>query len=358
MKILYDHQAFKQVFGGVSRYYVETLKRLNPEIEIEVAIKYSNNLYIKEFLPQITNPFGNLYVPFKRGLVNKANWNYAISRLKNSDYNLFHATFDDSYFLAHVKTPFVISVHDLIPESEPELWPGGWLESRKIVFPKASHIIVNSIKTKTDLLSYHPDIEERNISVIYRGYTLDNFHLEPNKNGKYILYVGGRKGYKNFSRFIKACAPILNEYSDLKLICTGDKFTKEEKHLFVELKVENKITQKTVNEFELNHLYKNAILFVFPSIKEGFGLPILEAWGNKCPVLLSDTDIFKEIAQDAAEYFNPLSIEDIQRALDNLLININLRNDLIAKGYVRVKLFTWEKSTREHELIYKQVARQ
>jgi glycosyltransferase involved in cell wall biosynthesis len=355
MRILYDHQAFGQIFGGVSRYYVETIKHLNPEIEREVAVKYSRNAYINDIIPKISYPFGRFYVPFKRRLINKANFNYSISRLINSDYDLFHATFDDSYFLDYVKTPFVISVHDLIPESEPELWQGGWLESRKQVFPRAKHIIANSIHTKNDLLKYYPHLDESIITVIYRGYTPDNFQPIAKKLDKYILFIGSRNGYKNFYRFINACAPILLKEKDLKLICTGNKFSVEEKKMIYRLNITNKVFQKKVNESQLRNLYRNAILFVFPSLKEGFGLPILEAWGNGCPVALSNSGPFPEIAGNAAAYFDPFSIEDIQKCINNLLSDENLRNNLVERGNKRIKLFTWEKSTNEHEMIYNKI---
>lgn len=354
MKILFDHQAFQQIIGGVSRYYVETIKHLNEGIEREVAVRYSRNLYIKEILPGIKYPFGNFYIPFKRRIIRQQNLNYAISRLKNSTYDIFHATFDDSYFLPYLKTPFVISVHDLIPESEPDKWPTGWLECRKQVFLKANHIICPSNFTKKELLQFYPNLDISKISVIYHGYE-QKVSIKANRKSKnYIIFIGGRKGYKNFERFVKACAPLLHENMDLKLFCTGEKFTKEEVQLLAKLKIWNKVIQKKVSDVELRNLYKNALLFVFPSLKEGFGIPILEAWGNGCPVALSDTGPFPEIAGDAAEYFDPMDEGDIQNCIRNILSDKGLRNNLIRKGENRLKLFSWEHSSLEHERIYHQ----
>jgi len=348
MRILYDHQAFQQVLGGVSRYYVETIKHLSQDIEREIAIKFSRNLYIKELLPEIISPFGSCYIPFKRRMIRELNLKYAISRLKNSNYDIFHATFDDSYFLPHVKTPFVITVHDLIPESEPQKWPTGWLECRKSVFPKANHIICNSFNTKNDLLHYYPYLDISRISVVYHGYkVIDSKLIDKISSQYYILFVGGRKGYKNFERFAEACAPILHGNKDMKLVCTGEVFSKEEVQLLVKLKIQNKVIHKKVSDNELRRLYKNALLFVFPSLKEGFGLPILEAWGNECP--------FLEIAEGAANYFDPHSIEDMRRSINDILYNSNLRKNLIEKGKERIKLFNWEYSSREHEQIYKKI---
>ena len=157
MKILYDYQAFEKIYEGVSRYYCEIVKHLNPKIEREIAIKYSRNSWIKDILPYVIYPFGKLYVPFKRRLVRKLNHYEYISKLKNSKCDLFHATFDDSYFLPFVKTPFIITVHDLIPESEKVPWCENCLKSRSQVFSKGEHIITVSQKYKkrfTNLLPF------------------------------------------------------------------------------------------------------------------------------------------------------------------------------------------------------------
>jgi len=355
MKILYDHQGFQQFIGGVSRYYVEAIKRLDSNIEYEVAIKYSRNIYIRDILPGISYPFGKLYIPFKRRLINKANFNYAITRLIESHYDLFHATFDDSYFLPYVKTPFIIDVHDLIPESEPNLWPSTWLASRKEVFPKAAHILVNSQYTKDDLLHHYPNLDESKISIIYRGYVPSIVKMKPLIKGRYILYVGGRDGYKNFNKFIQACAPILAGENDLKLFCTANKFSKEEKNTLSQLNIAQKVFHIQADESQLRNLYQNAIMLVFPSLKEGFGLPILEAWGNNCPVVVSNASCLPEIAGDAAIYSDPLDINSIRDVVLQVLKNQDLREDLIKRGNERLKLFTWESSAKKLEEMYKKI---
>lgn len=354
MKILYDHQAFGQVIGGVSRYFVETIKHLNPEIEREIAVKYSRNMYIKEILPEITYPFGDLYLPYKRRIIRKQNFKYAVSCLMNSKYDIFHATFDDNYFLPYLKSPFVVTIHDLIPESTPGNWHPGWLECRKQIFHLANHIICVSKYTKNELLHYYPDLNISNITVIYHGFNPREVKSDSKYNNKYILYVGGRKGYKNFTRFVNACAPMLIDNKYLKLFCTGEEFSNEEKELLSNLNIAQQVTQRKVDEKELISIYKNALVFVFPSLKEGFGHPILEAWGNGCPVALSNTGPFPEIAGDAAQYFDPLSEDDMQRCIKKILFDNELREDLIIKGKKRIQNFTWEKSTKEHERVYYQ----
>jgi len=357
MKILYDHQAFGQRVGGVSRSYTELIKHFDAEIEWEIAIKYSQNTYLRDIRPDIRYPFGKIYIPFKRRFINKRNFEFAIKSLANSTYDLFHATFDDSYFLPYVKTPFVITVHDLIPEYEPTKWPDSWLKSRNKIFKSASHIIAVSENTKKELLFYYPEIPANRITVIYHAYSssLDINRAIVRKFGNYILFVGGRQGYKNFNRFIEGVAPILIDNDQLKLVCTGSKFTKEEKEFLRKLGILNSVISNEFDEFTLNSLYKNALLLVFPSILEGFGMPILEAWGNECPVVLSNTSCFPEIAADAAVYFNPLDINDIREVISNTLRDSKKKELIVNKGIERLKLFTWKSSATKLVQVYQNV---
>ena len=356
MKILYDHQAFNQIIGGVSKSYVSIIKHIISKFDIEIAIKYSKNKYINEILPNLRYPFNDFYIPYKRRITNKINFQYAIKRLKEANYDVFHATFDDCYFLHYVKTPFIITIHDLIPESEPAPKFYKWLESRKKIFPEAHHIITVSQNTKKELLYYYPNLDESKISVIHHGYEPVNYPPIANKYGNYILYVGGRNGYKNFDRFINVCTPILNGNRNLNLICTGTRFSINEKRRFSELNIRRKIFQVTANEIEMQSLYKNALFLIFPSLKEGFGLPILEAWGNNCPVTLSNIGTFKEIAGDAGLYFNPLIETEIQDCIVTLLNDVNIRNNLIEKGRNRLEQFTWDISAIQYEKIYKTIS--
>lgn len=355
MKVLFDHQAFGQRIGGVSRSYVELIKHLDPEIEVEIALKYSRNSYIKEILPHIFYPLGRIYVPFKRRIINVKNFRFSINKLINSRYDLFHSTFDDSYFLPYVKTPFVITVHDLIPEHDPKKWPATWLESRRQIFKLATQIICVSQNTKRELLKFYPEIPQTKISVIYHGFSLPGKPCisKENLNGDYILYVGARDGYKNFNRFIQGIAPVLLQKNELKLICTGSTLTKKEQAFLSKSGILHKVTAKHIDDFTLRLLYKHALVFVFPSLMEGFGLPILEAWGNGCPVALSNTSCFPEIAGNAAVYFNPMDSQSIRDVVSYLVENNELRSKLINKGTERLKLYTWESASKKLQQVYK-----
>ena len=113
-------------------------------------------------------------------------------------------------------------------------------------------------------------------------------------------------------------------------------------------KVANFVKFYQVSDDELNFLYQNALFFIFPSLYEGFGMPILEAMSNSCPVVLSNASCFPEIAQDAGLYFDPKDIEDMYDKMSLMVESEELRINLIAKGNERVKDFSWEKCANQH----------
>ena len=109
------------------------------------------------------------------------------------------------------------------------------------------------------------------------------------------------------------------------------------------------------NDDLLNILYRNATAFVFPSIYEGFGIPILEAFGCGCPVILSNSSSFPEIAANAALYFDPKNKMSIKDTVAKALFDKKLCAELIEKGFNRVKSFSWEKAAKETIKVYKQI---
>ena len=121
------------------------------------------------------------------------------------------------------------------------------------------------------------------------------------------------------------------------------------------LNIADKIIQISINDKNLNELYSRALLFVFPSLYEGFGIPILEAYACKCPVVLSNAGCFPEIAGNAGAYFDPYSIESMVQTLTEIIGDNKKRASLIAAGIEQLQLYSWEKATRETEKVYQKV---
>jgi glycosyltransferase involved in cell wall biosynthesis len=368
MKVLYDHQSFSGAkYGGVARYFYDLMYNLKYEqgVDIELSLKFSNNDYLINGDIKKIAQFGFFLGYAKTNLlfshINRLNSAVQIAR---QSYDVFHPTYFKDYFLPFLgKKPFVITHHDVIPEKFSNQYAGldGFdKDQKKKILDKASKIIAVSENTKQDILEIF-NIAPEKVEVIYHSTHFATF--QPNTNLKiatskrYLLYVGNRENYKNFDVYVKAIVPILHKQDDLYLICAGNgRFTVAEQQLFSKLKVEKQILHHQIdNDDVLYQLYKNAIAFVYPSLYEGFGIPVIEAFACDCPVILSDRSCFPEVGQDAALYFNPDDKEHIAFQIEKIIENADLRTELIKKGKVRLKDFSPSFTAQKTLEVYKSV---
>jgi glycosyltransferase involved in cell wall biosynthesis len=139
---------------------------------------------------------------------------------------------------------------------------------------------------------------------------------------------------------------------DLFIICVGNPFNDNEIQFLSRLKIRERFITIKASDQMLATLYENALAFVYPSYYEGFGIPILEAFFMKCPVLLNDSSCFKEIASDAALYFNSKSMSSIRTEINKIISDPSLRRSLINKGLERVSHFSWESSAKATANVY------
>lgn len=385
MKVLYDFQTFYyQNFGGISRCFAELISHLPEEVIAKIGVKESDNVYLKELglvadLQPLHWTRNNFILPFyfkgqgklltfcnRLKFLNtpyNLNKNYTIELLQKGDFDIFHPTYFDDYYLPYLeKKPFVLTIHDMIPELFVKGDNYQSNKKRKLV-EKATHIVAVSENTKRDIVDILKVPEEK-ITVIYHAVNnsfnqkfFDNINYDKlHLPSRYILYVGLRNSYKSFSFYLKQTASFFRENRDIYLLCTGSSFTKKEKELIVELGLEKQLRTIFLSTDELMYVYTKAIAFVYPSRYEGFGIPILEAYAMNCPVLLNNASCFPEIARDAALFFN---LDDKESCLDTLKKVCNLtteeRKTLIDKGAERLNDFSWEKSARQLVDVYKKV---
>jgi len=363
MKVLYDYQIFtSQIYGGVSRYFFELMSNFNNDKEIEylLSLKYSNNYYLKN-LNGLSNKTFLEHLSFrgKCKLLNLINKKASKDHLLRENYDIFHPTYYDPYFLDYIdRKPFVLTIHDMIHEIFPEIFPlkDKTVERKKLLAQKATKIIAVSENTKKDIIKIL-GVDENKIEVIYHG---NPFKINKNDETKkikipekYILFVGSRMGYKNFDLFVETITPLLIKDNELKVVCVGGGNFKEiEKEKLKRLNIINKIYQYSINDNILAYIYQKAVAFVFPSLYEGFGIPILESFACGCPVICSRTSSLPEAAGDAAIYFDPTDKFSISYSIQKVLYDNNLRDQLIYKGYLRVKEFTWEKTAKKTKNLY------
>lgn len=254
-------------------------------------------------------------------------------------------------------TPAVVTIHDLSYFYYPNEflkkdlyqltnWTGYSVK-------KAAKIIAVSKTTKKDLIKFY-NLADEKIKVIYNGFKINknNQPIKPPIKIKkpYLLFVGTIQPRKNLKTLIKAFYFLLKEKPQYSLIIAGKKGWLYKK-IFAQVKklnLKNKVNfTGYLTDNQLAYLYKNAVLFILPSLYEGFGLPLLEAMRFGCPVIASSVSSLPEIGGDACLYFNPTSSEDLKNKMVQLLDNQNLRKKLIKKGIERIKLFSWEKCGKE-----------
>lgn len=376
IKVLYDYQIFSQEFGGISNYFakhIEVAER-GGKVQIELPIKYSNNRHLEttRFAPAKTLSLESF---LSRKIFGKkrygkhlleSNKKLIYSALQAGNFDVFHPTYYNPYFLPKIGSkPFVIDIHDMTHEIFPEFFNlrDNVSENKKLLTQTASKIIAISQNTKKDLINIF-GVDEEKIEVIYCGNNyedidvakVENAKLQAKLPKKYLLFVGNRGGYKNFYFFLNSIAKTLIQDQDLKLVCSGFPFSHQELEFIKNKGLENKIVNfKFCSDEEMIVLYKNARAFVFPSLYEGFGLPILEAFSCSCPVVGSNASSIPEVGQDAALYFEPKDHLSIKSAVEKILYDDNLRIDLVNKGLKRVKDFSWHKSFDKTCALYEKI---
>ncbi len=363
MKILYDHQTFTiQKYGGISRYFYEIIKRINKSDNTSISLLFSDNEYIKkrDISKHISIPFKNKY---KNSGYTRFNEQFTKFKLKYSNYEIFHPTYYDPYFLNIVKTPFVVTCHDLIHEMYADKYDklkidNKSIKGKELLLRKANHIIAISNNTKNDIINIY-NINPEKISVIYHGITKNEIVINKNNynlNFRYLLFVGNRDLYKNFDNLLFAFKEILNKDNELKLVCIGSPFSNNEIDLINKYKCTNHIINfGYIDDNDIDSFYENAIAFIFPSCYEGFGIPILEAFKNNCPVILSNTSCFPEIAGDAGIYFDPNSVESIIETIKSSIYNNELLNEKVKKGSQKIKKYTWESTALNTLNVYNKI---
>lgn len=365
MRILYDHQIFSsQVFGGISRYFYELMRCYDGTagITFELALCRSNNSYLQaaDFARPKTFFKGRRFVG-KTTLLNALNGYKSRQSLLKGDFDLFHPTYYHPYFLKYLgRKPYVVTVYDMVHELYPETFPVAdrTREWKKITIGNATRIIAISESTRQDLARLY-DLDENRVEVVHLAASLRGDGVLPASiqlPERYLLFVGQRGGYKNFRFFVSELARFMHDMPDLRLVCAGGgEFTREEESLFENLKVTGKVLQLAVSDELLATLYSNALAFVFPSLYEGFGIPILEAFACGCPVLTSNRSSLPEVAGDAALYIDPEDAVSLKQQLERIVSDGALRDELKARGSARVTEFSWERAARETKAVYESV---
>lgn len=261
----------------------------------------------------------------------------------------------------------VMTVHDL----GSEYLPSAHQFKQKLYLKLTTDLLMNSAtkliavsnSTKNDLIS-QAKVGKSQVEVIYEGVDKTVFQPIPYVSLKEVLYkydlvknyyfltVGTIQPRKNLIRLMKAFKGFLNMTNDFKfkLILVGEKGWLSDEIFEVPKKIglnSNVRFLGRVKDEELVHLYSGAAALVYPSLYEGFGLPVLEAFACNCPVIASNSSSLPEVVGEAGLLVNPYSVEQIMAAMLKLTSNQNLRDNLIEEGSIRASKFTWDECAKK-----------
>lgn len=367
---------------GISTYTKELIFNLSKLSSVETVVLYIGNQQkeiklIKESLRGSNYEFRQVPYP---GKVARTLWllvDYPNINKFTRDIEIFHAPFFVTPALDKSKR-LVVTIHDVAPLIFPDFFPlmtrlAHTRRLKKIRYKMKknsnTHLIADSDHTKRDLVK-HLGISENKISTIPLGVSSIFKPLNDSLSNKmvlrkyslskpYILTVGSLNPRKNITSLLKAYSRLTeNSKINHQLVLIGTSGWLNKK-IFKEVRINKNVKlMGTVPEEDLPILYSQADLFVFPSIYEGFGLPVLEAMACGTPVITSNASSLPEVSGQAARLVDPHDISEIANSISYVLSNNPIRKKMIDQGLQWAKNFTWEKTAQRTYELYKNIVTQ
>ena len=254
-----------------------------------------------------------------------------------------------SVMLPPVERPAAATtVLDLQHEEHPEFFSRAELAYRKVVYGwsvRRSRIVIAISEHSRQTLIERYSLAPERVRAIPLAVDHERFTPDGRERGDYLLYPARPWAHKNHARLYAAFAQLRREHAGLRLVLTGEGD-------FGELPpgVE---ARGRVSSNELVELYRGAAALVFPSLYEGFGMPVVEAMACGCPVACANVTSLPEVAGNAARLFDATDVDEIAAAADDVLAN---PQPWIERGLVRARLFTWDANARAHDDVYRELA--
>lgn len=364
MRVAFDHHIFAiQRYGGVSRYFVELASRLPKDVVSDISVVAP--LHINQYLSQaraqrITR---GRFFPFTfRGhirfvsLVDKLMAPLAWSGLRP---DIVHETFFSDQPVGHGRKR-VLTVYDMIHELFTEEFAdtGPMTAAKRAAVARADHVICISESTRQDLIRLF-GVEPARTSVVHLAHSMTSevavvAETDASVRKPIILYVGHRSGYKNFRRFAQAYAGSALLKKEFEIVAFGGPpFSAQENVELEQLGIRDRVRYRSGTDDELVECYRTAAVFVYPSLYEGFGIPPLEAMSWGCPVACGTGGSLPEVVGDAGVYFDALSVEEMRSAMERIVTTPSLQAELRARGYSRIKNFSWDRCAAETASVYR-----
>ena len=346
---------------GLGNYSRDTIRVVSKNFTNNKYYIYTSNDSRNERLDFI-NSNKNIYIKTPKNLFYKSFdilWRSKkiIDDLLNDEIDIYHGLSNEiPYGIEATGIKTIVTIHDLIFIRYPNLFNAFdryiYFKKFKSACERANKIIAVSQQTKKDIIKFF-NISEEKITVIYQGcnnifqkeiaiYKQNLVAKKYNLPNKFLLYVGTIEERKNLLNLLKAIKKIPNQ--KLVVVGNGKNYKKKcLKYIQVNNLEKNVLFINNLSLNEIRAIYAKAEIMIYPSIFEGFGIPILEALFSKVPVITSKDGCFSEAGGPHTSYINPLSSEDIKNAILKIQSSNEIKNKMTKNGYAYAQNFTDEK---------------
>lgn len=359
--VLFTGDIFRQqARGGITRYVLEITQRLARPSEIVLGVHQS-----VELAGSAARLRAGLRLPAFRGahrvaaLVNPV---VDTALVRGRRGVILHPSYYRDPDALDVRSPLVVTVHDMTHERLPEQFGGRWWSAadparhKAALCARADRVLCNSETTRRDVLELLrlPESKVRLTPHASRDWSAIAPAPIPALEEPFFLWVGPRHAYKNFEPTLAAWAAC-SAAAGTGLLCVGGgAFRAEERARIAALGVEERVLQRAASDAELRCAYDHAAALVYTSLWEGFGVPVVEALSLGCPVVTSDRAPLREVGGDAALYVestDPASLADgLTRAL-----GADRAPDAVARRRAQAARFSWDRCAAEHEAVYREL---
>lgn len=371
MKIGIITDAIDDNAPGIGNYAKNLIKQL-------LLLDHNNKYFLIHykhgaFYDELENKIKNIIIPL-RGLPLYKEYRKIILMpyiLKKYHFDLVHELTQIGPFFLPTKFKKIVTIHDLtalkLPEKHKKIDYYRHKLGLPIILRKVDKIITDSYSTQNDLLEYFSSLKlEKKIKTIHLGVNENYFNKiseaekettlkKYNLQKPYIIYIGTIEPRKNINGLLEIICKLKQKSCQYKLVIVG-KFGWKYSSILEKIKklnLKNKVIfTGFISEQDKINLLQAAELMIYPSLYEGFGLPVLEAMACGCPVITSNNSSLKEISFNNEMLFDPFNTDEIYLKTKRIITDQSYRNYFISRGFEHAKKFSWQKTAQETLNVY------